>query len=240
MINWNYEWNAAYFITICTKDRECFFGEIVEGKMKLSAIGIIADIIWHEIKNHAKDIELGEFVVMPNHVHGILVLNGGGGNKDMDDNDKSNNINDNESNNNKIDNNDNNNDKINNNKINNNKIENNKIDNNVETTHALSIPPPQPPQPPPQSPPQPSPQYNNPSFAQQRFQNQGSNTVSSIIGSYKSAVSKHAHRLGFDFSWQSRFYDLIIRNDAEYQRIKDYIINNPIKWSNDKFNQTND
>ena len=169
MINWNYEWNAAYFITICTKDRECFFGEIVEGKMKLSAIGIIADIIWHEIKNHAKDIELGEFVVMPNHVHGILVLNGGGGNKDMDDNDKSNNINDNESNNNKIDNNDNNNDKINNNKINNNKIENNKIDNNVETTHALSIPP----QPPPQSPPQPSPQYNNPSFAQQRFQNQG-------------------------------------------------------------------
>ncbi|MDD2192868.1 MAG: hypothetical protein PHO12_10075, partial [Bacteroidales bacterium] len=93
---------------------------------------------------------------------------------------------------------------------------------------------------PPQSPPQPSPQYNNPSFAQQRFQNQGSNTVSSINGSYKSAVSKHTHRLGFDFSWQSRFYDHIIRNDAEYQRIKDYIINNPIKWSNDKFNQTND
>jgi hypothetical protein len=48
-------------------------------------------------------------------------------------------------------------------------------------------------------------------------------------------VSKHAHRLGFDFAWQSRFHDHIIRNDAEYQRINDYIELNPENWDKDKF-----
>ena len=72
-------------------------------------------------------------------------------------------------------------------------------------------------------------------LGEQRFQNQGKNTVSSTIGSYESAVSKHAHRLGFDFAWQSRFHDHIIRNDAEYQRINDYIELNPENWDKDKF-----
>ena len=43
--------------------------------MQLSNIGIIADILRHEIKNHTRNVELGEFVVMPNHIHGILILN---------------------------------------------------------------------------------------------------------------------------------------------------------------------
>jgi REP element-mobilizing transposase RayT len=61
------------------------------------------------------------------------------------------------------------------------------------------------------------------------------NSISTIVRSYKSAVSKHAHRLGFDFQWQSRFHDHIIRNDAEYQRIVDYINTNPANWEQDKF-----
>ena len=72
------------------------------------------------------------------------------------------------------------------------------------------------------------------SESQKRFRNPGKNTVSSIIGGYKSAVSKHANRLGFDFAWQSRFHDHIIRNDDEYQRINDYIENNPQKWNDDE------
>jgi len=72
-------------------------------------------------------------------------------------------------------------------------------------------------------------------IGQQRFQNQGKNSISSIIGSYKSAVTKHAHRLRYKFAWQSRYHDHIIRNNDEYQRIKDYIINNPQNWNNDKF-----
>jgi len=52
--------------------------------MILSNMGVIADLMWHEIKNHTKNITLGEFVVMPNHVHGILILNGGNTDTDGD------------------------------------------------------------------------------------------------------------------------------------------------------------
>ena len=62
--NWNYGWDGAYFITICTKEREHYFGNISDNKMKLSSIGILADVFWHEIKNHAKNIILDEFVVI--------------------------------------------------------------------------------------------------------------------------------------------------------------------------------
>jgi hypothetical protein len=89
--NWDYGQPAAYFVTICTQGRKCYFGEVINKKMNLSKIGIIADILWHEIKKHAPNIELGEFVVMPNHVHGILILHGnndnGNDNNDDDNND---------------------------------------------------------------------------------------------------------------------------------------------------------
>lgn len=48
-----------------------------------------------------------------------------------------------------------------------------------------------------------------------------------MVGLFKSAVTKHARRLGFNFDWQSKFHDHIIRNDAEYQRIHHFIENNP-------------
>lgn len=170
--NWDYAKDGAYFITICTDNRQHYFGEIVEGKMQLSPIGVIADVLWYEIKIHAKNIELGEFVVMPNHVHGILLLSG--------------------------------NDEF---------VRN--VD-AVETTQALSLQP-------------------KTTIGHNRFQNQGKNSISSIIGGYKSAVSKHVHRLNFEFEWQSGFYDHIIRNNDSFQRISDYIINNPKKWKEDKF-----
>lgn len=73
------------------------------------------------------------------------------------------------------------------------------------------------------------------SAGQTRFRNPGKNSVSSIIGGYKSVVTKHANRLGIPFGWQTRFHDYIIRNDVEYQRINDYIENNIQNWSKDKF-----
>jgi len=189
MQNWDYGSNALYFVTLCTQKRICYFGEVHNGGMKLSATGAIADDIWHEIKNHTNNIELGEFVVMPNHVHGIIIITG-------------------------------NNDNILGDPV-------------VETTHALSLPHSIPI---PHSLPIP-PSTNQPpkTIGQKRFQHQGKNTLSSIIGSYKSAVSKHAHLLGYDFEWQSRFYDHIIRNDTAFQKISEYIVNNPINWSEDKF-----
>lgn len=65
--NWDYSWPGLYFITICTKNREHYFGEVINGEMQLSHVGIIANILWYEIKNHAKNVDLGEFMVMPKH-----------------------------------------------------------------------------------------------------------------------------------------------------------------------------
>lgn len=71
---WDYSQNAAYFITICTHHREFFFGEIQNGTMNLSQTGTLAQQFWLEIPNHFPDIQLDAFVVMPNHTHGILII----------------------------------------------------------------------------------------------------------------------------------------------------------------------
>lgn len=181
---WDYGCDAAYFITICTQNRENLFGEICQGKMNLSPLGAIANVLWYEIPNHSKIAKLGEFIVMPNHVHGVLIID----------------------------------------------TVDNTIDTvvdtlpvvdtlhaetlHVETLHATSLR-------------QPSPQSYHQSISPK------SNTVSSITRSYKSAVTRHANRLGLDNGWQSRYHDHIIRNEEELQRISNYIINNPNCWDED-------
>ena len=74
--NWDYGWNAMYFITICTQGREYYLGEIVDGKMILSEIGKIAEQEWIKIPEIRPDmnLELDAFVVMPNHFHAILII----------------------------------------------------------------------------------------------------------------------------------------------------------------------
>ena len=61
-----------YFITICTQDRQNVFGEIVDGQMVLNEFGLIAQSCWNEIPRHFNDTRLDEFVIMPNHIHGII------------------------------------------------------------------------------------------------------------------------------------------------------------------------
>ena len=73
--NWDYSSNAAYFVTICVADRVHDFGEIINGQMNLSLLGKAAQDDWEEIPAHFPFVESGEFVVMPNHVHGIVVIN---------------------------------------------------------------------------------------------------------------------------------------------------------------------
>lgn len=72
--NWDYGSNAIYFVTICTQNREHYFGEIADGQMNLSETGKMANRFWFEIPNHFPFVQLGEFVVMPNHVHGIIII----------------------------------------------------------------------------------------------------------------------------------------------------------------------
>jgi putative transposase len=153
--SWDYSRPGSYFITICTKKRNHFFGEIINEIMHLNEIGLIADSGWRMIPGHYENMMLDEFVVMPNHIHGIIIIND--------------------------------------------------ISVVVEAGHAPSLP--QPPK----------------------------NTVSNMVGSFKSAVTKLARPINPDFGWQSRFHDHIIRNQAEFIRISNYIINNPANWDSDKF-----
>jgi len=72
---WDYSQNGAYFITICTQHRVHYFGEIENGEITLSPIGTFAQSCWYEIPQHFPFVELGTFVVMPNHIHGIVIIN---------------------------------------------------------------------------------------------------------------------------------------------------------------------
>jgi putative transposase len=70
----DYASEAAYFITIVTKDREPLFGAVVDGEMVLNEFGEIVDLTWKDLINHNPNIGLGEFVIMPTHVHGIIAI----------------------------------------------------------------------------------------------------------------------------------------------------------------------
>ena len=63
--DWDYSSNAIYFVTICTQNREHYFGEIADGQMNLSETGNMANRFWFEIPKHFPFVQLGEFVVMP-------------------------------------------------------------------------------------------------------------------------------------------------------------------------------
>ncbi|HSW88307.1 MAG TPA: transposase [Candidatus Saccharimonadales bacterium] len=72
---YDYSQNGIYFITICTKNREPYFGEIISGNMYVTEIGKIVQKFWMEIPQHFPFVTLDKFVVMPNHIHGILMIN---------------------------------------------------------------------------------------------------------------------------------------------------------------------
>lgn len=157
---WDYGWNGAYFVTICTQNRRHYFGEIRRGIMGLSENGIIAHQCWIDIPNHFPFVKLDAHVIMPNHVHGIIII-------DKPDDGR---------------------------------------DNGRPTP-------------------------NNP---KNKFGPQSKN-LASIVRGYKIGVTKNARLIDPDFAWQPRFHDHIIRNTGEFDRIANYIHNNPLNWNNDKF-----
>ncbi len=72
---WDYGLPGWYFITICTRDRTHYLGEITNGRMRLSPMGRIVRRCWYDIPRHFPHASLDAFVVMPNHIHGIIVIN---------------------------------------------------------------------------------------------------------------------------------------------------------------------
>ncbi|MBU0671168.1 hypothetical protein KKF29_03345, partial [Patescibacteria group bacterium] len=73
--NRDYSKNGYYFITICTKYFVPFFGDVKNKKMILNSNGEITEQIWKNIPNHFENVYLDEFIIMPNHVHGIIIIN---------------------------------------------------------------------------------------------------------------------------------------------------------------------
>jgi REP element-mobilizing transposase RayT len=188
---WDYGRNGAYFITICTKNRVHYFGEIVVQTPKLvetpklgvstmipTEIGNFAEQFWLEIPNHYPFIELGNFVVMPNHVHGILIIDKS---VDMET-------------------------PVETPKLGVSTIENaNNADANENATTAT---------------------------ASKKWK---PNTIGSIVNQYKRICTINARKINAGFEWQTRYYDHIIRDSGEFERIQNYIANNPQNWKDDKF-----
>jgi REP element-mobilizing transposase RayT len=182
--NWDYSSQGLYFITICTQDRENYLGEIYSGKMCPSEIGEIAEKFWVEIEKQFDFIHLDEFVIMPNHIHGILeICNSEGGNDN----------------------------------VYNCRDAINRVPTIVNPTNVNPV---------------------NGGFAGEKNPMFHKN-ISRVIRWYKGRCSFEMRKLRSDFKWQSLFHDHVIRNEESYQRIRQYIKDNPKNWGEDTFNNSN-
>ena len=184
---WHDYTGADYFVTFCTKNRELYFGDVVDGQMVLSEIG---EWTKTQIEQTAvirqNDVEIPMFVIMPNHVHLIVVYNKVVSCRDASNASASEMISDCRDT-----------PRV---------SADNMSDKDLADTHGASL----------------------------RFGPQSGN-LSSVVRGIKSAVTKYAIEHDIPFAWQSRYYDHIIRNQLEMNRIADYIENNPMCWELDSF-----
>ena len=169
---YDYSQAGGYFVTICTQDRDCLFGEIVDGTMILNEMGKIVESEWIKSPEIRSEIELDVFQIMPNHFHTVLFIMG------LNDDDPV-----------------------------------------VGATGRSPL----------QSNPNPP---NGPR----------PKSLSSLMAGFKSAVTTNINLFrgtpGAKL-WQRNYYDRIIRDDDELNRIREYIIYNPKKWDVDKDNPEN-
>ncbi|WP_172915382.1 transposase [Capnocytophaga canimorsus] len=175
---YDYSREGLYFITICCQNRAHYFGEIINEEMQLNEIGEIAQKCWRDIPNHFKNVLLHTFVVMPNHIHGIIeIVTPVGANQHLPYN---------------------------------------KGD-----------------------------KYFAPTNQHLPDENRGkdlsplrgtSNTIGSIVRGFKIGVTKWVRsNTNIHQIWQRNYYEHIIRNEASYFKIHEYIENNPAKWNEDCF-----
>ncbi len=71
---WDYSAAGYYFVTICTRNRECWLGEVIDGIMRLSSVGEVVAEEWLKTSQMRDNVTLDDWVVMPNHLHGIVVI----------------------------------------------------------------------------------------------------------------------------------------------------------------------
>ncbi len=156
--NYDYALAGAYFITIVTQDRKCLFGGIVDGEVRLNDCGQTVQDEWEKSAQIRKEIELAAFVVMPNHVHGIVVITDGMG-------------------------------------------------------RATGR----------------SPLQSGPA----------KRSLGAFVGGFKAVVSKRinaSRSLPGTLVWQRNYFEHVIRNEDSLHRIRQYILDNPMRWEFDREN----
>lgn len=163
--HYDYSTDGAYYVTICTLNRINYFGNIINSEMQLSKIGEMAKFYWEEIPKYYPYVTLDKFIIMPNHIHGIIIIN-----KPVS------------------------------------KI--NPATFNIETPR-LGV-----------------------STIKKNF-HWNKNCLGAIINQYKRICTINIKKINRNFSWQSRYYEHIIRSEDDLERVEGYIINNPNSWEND-------
>jgi putative transposase len=169
---YDYSKQGLYYITICCHGIQCYFGKIVNNEMILNEYGKIANDEWIKLSERFQNFELNIFQIMPNHMHGIIVLSNVGA-----------------------------------------PLAGAPDDANATSLKGAAV--------------NPAPTVTMPK-------------VGDIVGAYKSLVANGCLEIFKTKNeimgklWQRNYYEHIIRNDKSYQRIYDYILNNPANWKQDK------
>ncbi len=161
---YDYSRPGAYFVTLCTHNRECLFGEIADDTMLLNSYGQIAEEEWLRSAEIRAEVEMDVFVVMPNHVHGIVWMKERGA-----------------------------------------------VD-AAQWAHGRA-----------------------PLRRQRR-------SLGSLVAGFKSGVTRRVNALRCSPGgrvWQRNYYERIVRDEGELERIRQYIIDNPIRWALDDNNPAN-
>jgi len=162
---------GLYFVTICTRDRYPWFGEVLETGIRKSPIGEAAETTWLAIPGHFCDVRLDEFCVMPDHIHGLLEITSPSGGS-------------------------------------------------VPTIVGMPF-------------------VGTQNFASLRRDRMGDNgnqfgpqsrNIASIVRGYKIGVTKIARGIDPSFRWQARYWDRIVRDPGERNRIRAYIRENAETW----------
>lgn len=170
--HYDYSQEGAYFITVCTKDKEWLFGNVINGEMQLNDMGNLTLQCWKDIPKHFPNAVPDEFIVMPNHIHGIIIFNVGAKNISPGMPDISH------------------------------------IPRDGNSDRAKNILP---------------------------LQHGTTMTIGSVIRGFKIGVTKWARANGASHDpWQRNYYEHIICNEAELEKIREYIINNPVNWETDE------
>ncbi len=152
--DYDYSQAGVYFVTICTHNRTCFLGDIINGEICLNDVGRIVESEWENTGGIRQNVIIDTYVIMPNHLHGILII----------------------------------------------------YESDVGATGPVAL----------------------------------TNSLGSIIGQFKSVVTKKIRKSGIHhFKWQRNYFERVIRNEKELNRIREYIITNSLKWTEDKDNPTN-